>query len=123
MGDGSEREDATLSNEFRHAGLDCKIVKTSLGHWCGYVRRPEEVEPIRWTSDYDSKHGTVLKAEIDVWGGVTYGPDEDGWVGFDDAHSRSLVDHREFGTSKSAVKNETQRLAEKIADRQEVDGE
>jgi len=106
MSDGVER--------FTHDGLDCKIVKTDMGHWCGYVRRPETVEPVRWRSDYDSKHNEVIDAEVEVWGGVTYGPDEDGWVGFDDAHSRSLADHREFDTEEKAVKNETQRLAEQI---------
>ncbi len=30
MSDGVER--------FTHDGLDCKIVKTDMGHWCGYVR-------------------------------------------------------------------------------------
>jgi hypothetical protein len=49
-----------------------------------------------------------------VWGGITYGPDDDGWVGFDDAHSPSLGDHREFDMLKDTVKNETQRLADQI---------
>jgi len=97
-----------------HAELDCKIVKQDMGHWCGYVRRPEDVEPVRWQGDYDSKHDEILEAEVDVWGGITYGPDEDGWVGFDDAHARSLVDHREWDTSKDAVMNETEYLAEQI---------
>jgi len=101
------------TERFTHADLDCKIVQTSMGHWCGYVQIPN-VGPVRWTSDYDSKHDEVVDAEIDVWCGVTYGPDDDGWVGFDDAHSRSLVDHREFDTSRDAVKNETQHLADQI---------
>jgi hypothetical protein len=115
----SER-DADGVEHFDHVGIDCKIVKTDMGHWCGYARRPESAEPVRWTSDYDSKHGELLDAEVDVWGGVTYGPDDDGWVGFDDAHSRPLAKHREFNTDREAVKNETERLAEQIA---ELDGE
>lgn len=99
---------------FKHAGLECRMTKQRMGHWCGYVKRPYDVEPVRWTSDYDSKHGEVLDAEVDVWGGITWGPDEDGWVGFDDAHSRSLVDHRPEVTDKVAVKEETKRLAEHI---------
>jgi len=112
--DGGEVEDDT--EQFTHADLNCKIVQTDMGHWCGYVQIPDDDDlgPVRWTSDYDSKHGEVLDAEVDAWGGITYGPDDDGWVGFDDAHSRSLVDHREFDTSKDAVKNETQRLADQI---------
>jgi hypothetical protein len=100
--------------QFSHADLDCRIVKKRMGHWCGYVQTPDDLGPVRWTSDYDSKHEEVLDAEVDVWGGITYGPTDDGWVGFDDAHSRSLVDHREFDTSKDAVKNETQYLADQI---------
>ena len=99
---------------FNHVGLACKIVKTNLGHWCGYVQIPDDLGPVRWTTDYDSKHNEVLEAEVDVWGGITYGPDDEGWVGFDDAHARSLVDHREQNSDKSAVKQEAQRLAEQI---------
>lgn len=103
---------------FSYVGLDCKVVRMDQGHWCGYVRRPEEVEPVRWTSDYDSKHDEIIEAEVEVWGGITYGPDEDGWVGFDDAHSRKLVDHRHQNTDKSAVKEEVQHLAEQIVELQ-----
>jgi len=103
-----------VSQEFKHAGLDCKVVKADMGHWCGYVRRPEDVEPVRWSADYDSKHDEILEAEVDVWGGITYGPDDDGWVGFDDAHARDLVDHRDHPSEKSAVEEETQHLAEQI---------
>lgn len=108
-------EQSTHGTErFSHAGLDCKIVQTEMGHWCGYVRRPEDVEPVRWTSEHDSKYDQILKSEVSVWGGITYGPDDEGWVGFDDGHARSLVDDREFDNSKDAVKNETRRLAEQI---------
>lgn len=106
----------TDREEFRHAELDCKIIKTEMGHWCGYVRRPEAVETVRWTSDYDSKHDEILDAEVDVWGGVTYGPDEERWVGFDDGHSRNLADNMDDDpeTGKEAVKLETRRFAEQI---------
>lgn len=106
-------------DQFEHAGLDCKIVKTDLGHWCGYVRRPGDIEPVRWTSDYDSKHDEHLDAEVDVWGSITYGPDDDGWVGFDDAHARSLADHRDADSSKAAVMAETKFLADQIAEHRE----
>lgn len=114
----SERPDGGVEH-FTHAGLDCKIVQTGMGHWCGYVRRPETAEPVRWTSDYDSKHDQILDAEVDVWGGITYGPDEGGWVGFDDAHAKSLVEYEEKGeysSDRAAVKAETKRLAGQIAE-------
>ena len=85
-----------------------------MGHWCGYVQIPSDLGPVRWSSGYDSKHDEVVEADVDVWGGITYGPDDDRWVGFDDAHARSLIDHCEQNSDKSAVKQETQRLAEQI---------
>jgi hypothetical protein len=104
------------TEEWTHAGLDCRIIHTDLGHWCGYVRRPEDAEPIRWTSDWDSNYDDFLEAEVDVFGGITYGPDDDGWVGFDDAHRVNLVDERDEDTDREAVKAETERLAEQIAE-------
>jgi hypothetical protein len=85
-----------------------------MGHWCGYVQIPGGLGPVRWTSDYDSKHNEVLEAEVDIWGGITYDPDSDSWVGFDDAHARSLINHREQNSDKGTVKQETKRLAEQI---------
>ena len=108
----------TEAEHFTHEGLDCKIVTRTGGYWCGYVRRPEGVEPVRWTSEYDADTDEVIDAEIEVWGGITYGPDEDGWVGFDDSHSSRLVDHSPADTDREAVKFETQYLAEQIADLQ-----
>jgi len=104
------------TKRFDHEELQCKIVHTDHGHWCGYVRIPDDLEPVRWTSDYDSKHGEVLDAEVDVWGGITYGPDDGGWVGFDDSHSRSLRETKWPGTDEDwkAVKVETMKLAEQI---------
>lgn len=102
--------------EFEHAGLECKVLRVALGHYCGYVRRQDNLAPVRWRSDYDSKHDEIIDAEVEVWGGITYGPDEDGWVGFDDAHARSLVDHRDQETDFEAVREETKQLAEQIAD-------
>jgi hypothetical protein len=112
MTDGGQSAPGT--ERFTHADLDCKIVHTDMGHWCGYVQIPDDLSPVRWTTEYDSKHDEILDAEVDVWGGITYGPDDDGWVGFDDAHSPSLGDHREFDMLKDTVKNETQRLADQI---------
>ena len=112
MSDKSESE----VDRFEHAGLTCKVAKMDLGHWCGYVKRPESVEPVRWTSDYDSKHDELLASEVDVWGGVTYGPDDDGWVGFDDAHYVKLAEKRDADSEKAAVKAEAKRLAEQIAE-------
>ena len=108
-----QRAHVVEKEEFMHAGLDCEIIKTDMGHWCGYVRQDPDSGPIRFIVE-EGSDGAVLEPEVEVWGGITYGPDPDGWVGFDDAHDRSLVDHRDQNTTKSAVKEETQRLAEQI---------
>lgn len=100
--------------EFMWAGLDCKVLQHESGHWCGYVRRPEDVEPVRWQPDYDSKHGELLETDVEVWGGITYGPDSAGWVGFDDDHALSLLMKRDADSEKEAVKEETKRLARQI---------
>lgn len=107
----------TETEHFTHEELDCKIRYANHladGHWCGYVQIPDDLGPVRWTSDYDSKHNEVLEAEVDVHGGISYGPDEDGWVGFDDGHSKALIDTCPSDEPKHAVKLETQRLAEQI---------
>lgn len=113
------------TERFDHAGLECKILQTDLGHWCGYVRIPDDLGPVRWTSDYNSKHDEVIEAEVDVWGGITYGPDDDGWVGFDDAHSRDLADYILGGdaSDREAVKAETKDLAEQIRSLQPGSGQ
>jgi len=109
-----EPSDETI--HFSHAGLDCKIVRRTGGYWCGYVRRPRVVEPVRWRSEYDADADEVIESDVDVWGGITYGPGEDGWVGFDDNHADRIVDNSPADTDKVAVKLETQHLAEQITD-------
>lgn len=114
----------TNIERFTHEGLQCKLLKHDIGHWCGYVKVPESVENVRWTSDYDLKHDEVLAPDVDVWGGITYGPDEDSWVGFDDARAMSVVDHHDAAdTPKEAVKLETKHLAGQIAKLQERDND
>ena len=110
------------TEHFQYAGYDCKIIHHEFGHWCGYVKRPEAVEPVRWRSDYDNKHDKLHEAEIDVHGGITYGPDEDGFVGFDDAHATKLTEKHDLDSAKEAVKKETEQLAVQIYELQH-DGE
>lgn len=106
--------DQEANEVFQHENLDCKIIRVDLGHYCGYVRRPEDIEPVQWRQDYDHVDDEIIEADVDVWGGITYGPDDDGWVGFDDAHAMSLVDDSPAETDREAVKLETKRLAEQI---------
>ena len=58
-------------------GLECAMVRNPLGGCNGYVRLPK-TRPGSWYT-YDD-------IPVEAHGGLTYGPDEDGWVGFDTLH-------------------------------------
>lgn len=57
----------------------CRISKHYLGHWCGYTRTT-------LSFDVDIEH--LPGVEVPV--ALTYGPDDDGWVGFDCAHAGEM---------------------------------
>ncbi len=59
-------------------GLQCMIVRARGKFMNGYVQLPESHTALG--KDYDD-------IDIDVHGGLTYGPDEDGWLGFDTGHT------------------------------------
>lgn len=77
MNNVAESKRSEIVKEWTHHGIDCKIVKIDLGHYCGYVKAPNPDE-------LDMAHGYP---DLDAHGGITYGPDNDGWVGFDTAHA------------------------------------
>lgn len=61
-------------------GFACAMVRSPVNGKCGYVRMPEPFRSRKLLADgidYD---------EVQVHGGLTYGMDEDGWVGFDTSH-------------------------------------
>ena len=62
--------------EWEHDDIACRVVKMPMGHYCGYVQLPEGLR-----EDF-GREDTSLR----VHGGLTYGPDADGWVGFDTGH-------------------------------------
>jgi hypothetical protein len=63
-----------------HAGLDCAMIDSEIGFINGYVRLPDE--HVARHAGYDQ-----INRSIRVHGGLTYGTDRDGWVGFDTGHS------------------------------------
>lgn len=65
---------ADVVQRFQHLGIECLVVEIQ-GHYCGYVKTS-------LTGHYDDYQQT-----FDVHGGLTYGPDEGGWLGFDCAHA------------------------------------
>lgn len=66
--------EAQVVTKFNHAGLDCVVLNMKDRHYCGYVKTP-----------FDG-HFKEFEDYVDVHGGLSYGLDEDGWVGFDTAH-------------------------------------
>lgn len=71
--------------EWTHNTKRCKVVKNDIGHWCGYART--SLSGFTDAHLYDSGGGAKV---IEVHGGITFGPDDDGWVGFDCGHARDL---------------------------------
>lgn len=70
-----------VTEEFVYDGRECKTVWRG-AHWCGYVKTP-----LRFGYNdlyFGGKHSAHL---IDVHGGITYGVDKDGWIGFDTNHA------------------------------------
>lgn len=65
---------------WEHAGLRCAIVASPMGGWCGYVQLPPGSA---W------RRAGWMEIPLDGPGGypLTWGPDGDGWVGFDTAHA------------------------------------
>lgn len=68
----TEHDTRTLAKEWTYDGYDCQIVIVNENHYCGYVKTELDGD----YTDYNT----------DVHGGLTYGTDSDGWIGFDCAH-------------------------------------
>jgi hypothetical protein len=62
---------------WEHAGLRCAVIASPIGGWNGYVQLP-------WGHPWRAR-GWLDEELLAV--GLTWGPSEDGWVGFDTAHA------------------------------------
>jgi hypothetical protein len=62
-------------------GIECAAVRNPFGSMNGYVRLPEG--HIGRGMSYDD-------LTIEAHGGLTYGVDEEGWIGFDTLHSGDI---------------------------------
>lgn len=72
-----------LLEEWEIYGIQCRIV-WGAGPWaCGYCQLPEEYEGQQLETFNDVNDAF----DVNVHGDLTYGPDEDGWIGFDTAHA------------------------------------
>lgn len=75
-------QDVTICRAFWHAGRQCRVVRFRSrpdGWYCGYVQM-----------ECSSSSETTLRdldGAIDAHGGLTYGVDAEGWIGFDTNHA------------------------------------
>lgn len=128
----TERENERPSKvikHWHHEGIECAVYETRQSHYCGYVNVPDGlIGKVRFTSAYDELDG-FIDANVQAHGGITYGPDEDNWVGFDTAHAWDgnfdsdmeelpntigSIGDPEFIWQPSDVVEETEGLAERI---------
>jgi len=107
--------------EWSYKGKKCKVVRHDMGHYCGYVRTSFSDDFTY--SDFHHFENNL----VSVHGGLTYGVDEDGWVGFDCAHAGDKCvdeDGNDFGRMESYntttvwapedVRDEVESLAEQV---------
>lgn len=83
-------EEVTTVDEWEENGNKCKLKKHPLGHYMGYVQ----------VANPDTLAMEWGYPKVSVHGGITYGPDDEGWIGFDTAHAWDVsVDENgeEFG--------------------------
>lgn len=110
-----------IEKRWTHEGIECAILgHPRFGHLNGYVQVPRGVElPL-------DEYGDPI---VDAHGGITYGLDEEGWIGFDTAHAgdywpdrpdpyglNDLYAHLSFPTEWTFEKlvAEVERLAEQV---------
>ena len=129
LSDENDRYSMVLDH-FDHEGIECATYLIRQSHYCGYVRVPEGlIGKVRIRSGYDELDGYQPPA-LDVHGGITYGPDDDNWIGFDTVHAGDgnfdenleelphaldSIGEPEFIWTPEAVKEHTEELAEQVA--------
>lgn len=77
---------------WNHNGVECAISPSPMGGMNGYIQIPKDA---RQSSGPPSPEHHWLSAEdledsLHCHGGITYGPDEEGWLGFDTGHAGDL---------------------------------
>lgn len=126
----SDREtaDGTETKHWVYDGRECKVVRIPAGHYCGYAKTPLRFAP----NDTGEVTGNGIFHLIEIHGGISYGVDEDGWLGFHTAHSHDYnvdedgdelredmsvydLDDEDVNVwDKEAVREEVRRLADQL---------
>jgi hypothetical protein len=65
---------------WKHKGVECAMYYSPFGSVNGYVRDPRLLS--------SSERGWDL--DLEAPGGITYGPDPEGWIGFDTLHAGDI---------------------------------
>lgn len=71
------RDNGLLVRTWVHDGIECAMARSPMVGVNGYVKVPEGVE---------LPHDEYGYIDLDAHGGITFGPDTDGWIGFDTGH-------------------------------------
>lgn len=92
-------------------GMDCAIVPGPSANLNGYVRLDE---------NHPDRNRYCTEIPVRVHGGLTYGPDEGGWVGFDTARAGDAAPKPNSAGRRwtvEDVRRETEQLAWQLAAR------
>ena len=117
----SESDRVTVLESGTANGHRYEVRQTDMGHFCGYVRT--NFGP-KWT--YEDIRGRFSHL-VDCHGGLTYGVDEDGWVGFDCAHAGDVcvldgdeqTDHA-MSTERTWTPEDVAEECEKVAEQIDI---
>jgi hypothetical protein len=109
-----------ITRRWEAHGLECTIRDSGMGFFNGYVRLP--ADHVAHDATYDQ-----INRSIRAHGGLTYGPDADGWVGFDTGHAGDYWPGMKhfFGTAERTwdmerLAAETESLAAQLAAMTEI---
>lgn len=98
----------SVVEEWVYDGRACVITQhPTIGHYCGYVRTP--LSSI--THENTTYQGTQYVNLLNVHGGITYGPDSKGFVGFDCGHSEDVCYNDNGEVSTETLIREPEELA------------
>ena len=103
-------EDENTVETFVYNGRPCVVTQhPTIGHFCGYTKT--NLPNLNNTSYYEGDNYVKL---IDVHGGITYGKDDEGWVGFDCGHAGDMCIKDEEIQNNTVVSKDTEWYVEDV---------
>lgn len=102
--------------EWQHAGLKCAIHVGPAGDYlCGYVQVPRDNPAF-------GAPGDRVDGVVDAHGGLTYGPDRYGWIGFDTGHAFDHWSISELESAGAAITDELLASRARLGELHEICG-